>query len=361
MINFDKNNFLDENFFKEIPKIDIHCHLYGAIREETFKEFSLNSNCTLSDKEISEFYIRGEKPKGVLSAFRILEEFILNDANRLYRITQECLEDLSKDNVHYVELFWNSTGTLYHNLSMTFESAQSAIINAMIDAENKFNIKSNLIHAIDRQASPESATDLIDNILKFRNHRAVGIGIDYLETGFPPESFWLAYKKAKKAGLKTTAHAGEFGCHWRNIESCLNLLKVDRLDHCYTILDNESLIKQCIERDITITIVPSNSYYMRTLDKSEWSQKHPIRKMFKKGLKVHPNTDDPTFHNVTPAIVWKMMFCDFGYSIDELKQCMLNGLDGAWLNDQVRQELKEEFSLNFESTLKKFLIKKILN
>ncbi len=62
------------------------------------------------------------------------------------------------------------------------------------------------------------------------------------------------------------------------------------------------------ERGIVVTVVPTNSFYMRTMDPAEWAEKHPIRAMLKTGLKIHPNTDDPTFHNTSPMRVWALSF-----------------------------------------------------
>ena len=39
--------------------------------------------------------------------------------------------------------------------------------------------------------------------------------------------------------------------------------------------------------------------------------------------------DRPTFHNVTPALVWKMMQRDFGCTLAQLKQFMINGANGV--------------------------------
>ena len=345
---------IPDAFFAEIPKVDIHCHLYGTIRESTLKDFVKEAGAPMTEESVAEYYIRGEKPKGVLHAFRFMEEFVFGDVKRLYRLTMECLEDLASENVHYTELFWNSTGTLNHHPSMTFEAAQSAITSAMVDAEKTLGIKAYLIHAIDRQASPEEAVLMMDRAIEHRDERAIGLGIDYLETDHPPENFWKSYQVAREAGFKTTAHAGEFGCHWRNVETAMNLLEVDRLDHCYTMLDNEALVKACIEKGLVVTVVPSNSYYMRTLDKSEWAEKHPIRKMAGKGLKIHPNTDDPTFHNVTPNIVWKMMHENFDYSVKDLRVFMLNGLEGAWMDSATRAEMTKQFTLAFDAAVKKY-------
>lgn len=122
---------------------------------------------------------------------------------------------------------------------------------------------------------------------------------------------------------------------------------VDRLDHCYTMLDNHDLVQECIDRGTMVTVVPTNSYYLRTLDRSEWAEKHPIRQMARRGLKIHPNTDDPTFHNVTPGLTWKMMHEDLGYSLEDLRQFMLNDLDGAWIDDEIRLDWKDQYSSDF--------------
>lgn len=342
-----------DGFFADIPKVDIHCHLYGTIREATLKEFVHETGAPMTEASVSEFYIRGEKPKGVLHAFRFMEKFILGDTNRLYRLTMECLEDLMAENVRYTELFWNSTGTLCHHPDLSFANAQATITQAMADSEEQLGIKANLIHAIDRQASSEDAVILIERILAHRDERAIGLGIDYLETGHPPEGFWKAYRMAREAGLKTTAHAGEYGCHWRNVETSMDLLQVDRLDHCYSILKNEALVQSCIDRGLVVTVVPTNSYYMRTLDPSQWAEKHPIRQMARRGMKIHPNTDDPTFHNVTPNLVWTLMHEAFGYSLKDLRRFMINGLEGAWIDDATRAELTTQFTAEFDTAVAK--------
>lgn len=344
---------VSDDFFKKIPKVDIHCHLYGTIRENTLKEFARETNGPISEAEIADYYVRGEKPKGVLHAFRFMEEHIFGSPDRLHRLTFECLEDLSSESVKYTEIFWNSTGTLKHHPNLSFADAQSAIISAMSSAREALGIEARLIHAIDRQASPEEAVVMVEQMLRHKDEAAVGIGIDYLETGHPPEGFWKAYQIARDAGYKTTAHAGEFGCHWRNVETAIKLLKVDRLDHCYTMLENADLVQECIDRNLVVTVVPSNSYYMRSLDRSEWAEKHPIRKMGRRGLKIHPNTDDPTFHNVTPTLVWKMMYEEFGYGVDELRAFTLNGLDGAWIDAETRLKWKKQFAAEFDVLAKR--------
>jgi len=177
----------------------------------------------------------------------------------------------------------------------------------------------------------------------------IGIGIDYREVDRPPELFAEAYAEARRAGLKVTAHAGEFGMPWTNVRTALDVLQVDRIDHGYTVVDQPEFARQCAERGVVFTVVPTNSYYLRTLPPERWALDHPIRRMPGLGLRIHPNTDDPTLHKVTPTGAWLMMARDFGFGLDDLCGFMHNGLDGAWIDDTQRRAWRAQWSHEFDA------------
>ena len=186
-------------------------------------------------------------------------------------------------------------------------------------------------------------------ILAHRRDEVLGIGIDYNEVNRPPEMFAQAYALARRGGLKTTAHAGEFGMPWTHVRTAVELLQVDRIDHGYTIVDQPDYARECADRGIVFTVVPTNSYYLRTLPKDRWALDHPIRRMPGLGLRIHPNTDDPTLHQVTPTQAWLMMVRDFGFSIDDLRGFMGNGLDGAWMDNATRRLWRANFEQRFDA------------
>ena len=89
----------------------------------------------------------------------------------------------------------------------------------------------------------------------------------------------------------------------QNPEQAIDLLEVDRIDHGYTVLEDPALTTRCAERGILFTVVPTNSYYLRTLE--NWPEGHPLARMPAAGLLIHPNTDDPPLHQVTPTRCWR--------------------------------------------------------
>ncbi|HJP89936.1 MAG TPA: adenosine deaminase [Candidatus Limnocylindrales bacterium] len=338
-------------FFQALPKVELHCHLFGTIRPSTFKALAHAARASVTDDEIDGFFERGPGMyAGVLMAFRALDAAVIRRPDDLHRMTYEYLEGAAAHNVRYAEFFWNPTGTV-HRSGIPFGRAQDAMIRAIHDAEADHGIVGRLIVSIDREASPGAALEVAEWIGAHRRAEVVGLGIDYSEVDRPPELFADAYAAARRLGLRTTAHAGEFGMPWTNVRTAVDVLHVDRIDHGYTIVDAPDYARQLAERGIVFTIVPTNSYYLRTLSPERWALDHPIRRMRELGLRLHPNTDDPTFHHVTPTEAWRMMAADFDFSIDDLRACMLNGLDAAFIDDSTRRSWRPEFEATFDSAM----------
>lgn len=336
------------DFLRAIPKAELHCHLLGSVRQATFTELAARARAPLTGEEIVAFYTRGEKPVGVLRVLRALDAWLLRTPDDLHRIAYEYLQDAAAHNVLHAEFFWNPTGTVRES-GMRYGEAQAGITRAMADARTDFGIGSKLIAAIDREASPAEALQMVEWVIAHRHPEVAGIGIDYREVDRPPELFAHAYAKARLAGLKTTAHAGEFGMPWTNVRTAVEDLKVDRIDHGYTIVDNPDFARRCAERGIVFTVVPTNSYYLRTLAPQRWALDHPIRQMPGLGLRIHPNTDDPTLHHVDPTRAWQLMVEAFGFGLDDLRGFMLNGIDAAWVDASQQRQWRKDWAARFDS------------
>ncbi len=336
-----------EAFCRDIPKVELHAHLLGTVRHATFRELAHRAKAPLGADEIDAFYLRGEKPTGVLKALRALDAWLLRTPDDLHRIAYEYLQDASAHNVRHAEFFWNPTGTAIQS-RISYSLALEAIVRAVRDARADFGIIGRLIPSIDREASPRAATEMVEWVVGRPRDEVVGIGIDYSEVDRPPELFVDAYAAARRGGLKTTAHAGEFGMPWTNVRTAIELLKVDRIDHGYTVVDAPVYARECGERGIVFTVVPTNSYYLRTLAKDRWALDHPIRKMPGLSLRIHPNTDDPTLHGVTPTQAWLKMIEEFDFSVADLRSFMMNGLDAAWFDETTRREWKATHGEEFD-------------
>lgn len=336
-----------ETQFRRLPKVELHCHLLGTVRESTFREWVFREKAPISEAEILSFFGHTKDSLGAIRVLRALDRWLIKLPDDLWRLTYEYLESAARHQVRYSEFFWNPTGTLASG-SMTYSQALPAILEAMRAAQKDFGILSALIPAIDREAPARAALEMVQAVTERANELVVGIGIDYKEPEGPPELFVDAFTLARQRGLKTTAHAGEFGCPATNIKTCIQLLKVDRLDHAYTAVEDPAVASLISDLGLLVTVVPTNSYYRRILPADRWAHDHPIRKMPDLGLAIHPNTDDPTLHRVTPTQAWLMMHRDFQFNLQQIKSFMLNGVEGAWLDPSIKLRWKSEFTHQFQ-------------
>lgn len=312
-------------FFKRLPKVELHCHLLGAMREETFRDLARRYDAPIPADMAAGLYTRGRKPVGVLHALRAMEQHLLRAPEDIARLVREYLEDAAADNVRHAEFFWNPTATLAAH-AIPYGEIQQAMVEAMEAAP----ISSLLIPAIDREAPPAQAISMVEAMLAHRHPRVPGIGIDYRENDGPPEWFAPAYALARNNGLRATAHAGEFGMPWTNVAIAVDKLGVDRIDHGYTVIDNPDFAETLRARGMVFTVVPTNSYYLRTMAPDDWALHHPIRAMIAMGLSVHPNSDDPQLHRVSPAGAWELMYSHMGASRDDLRAMMMAGISASW-------------------------------
>lgn len=337
-----------DRFAQALPKMELHCHLLGTVRRQTFEDLARRERAPLPAADIEAFYTRGEKPVGVLRVLRALDRWLLTRADDFHRLSYEYLQDAAQHGVRYAEFFWNPTGTAQVS-GLPYAAVLPAIRRAIADAQADFGIVGRLVPAIDREAGAAAAMEMLQWVIEHRADEVPGIGIDYQEAVGPPQLFVEVYAAARRAGLKTTAHAGEFGLPAANVRCAIDELRVDRVDHGYTIVDDPALTAQALASGMVFTVVPTNSYYLRTLPPERWAAEHPIRRMRELGLRVHPNTDDPTLHHVTPSRAWAMMVRDFGYSIADLRQCLHNGLDSAWIDASTREAWRSEWSAQFDA------------
>lgn len=336
-----------KEFFRRVPKVELHCHLLGTVRRETFYDLVRKHRAPVSDENVEEFYRREGKPTGVLRVLRMLERYLLLEPADFRRITYEYLEDAARETVRHAEFFWNPTASV-RDAGLSYEHLQEAILQGMAQAHADFGISALLIPSIDREATPAAALEMVQLMLSCRHEWVAGIGIDYRETDRPPELFRDAFLLAKRAGLRTTAHAGEFGTPWSHVATVVEELQVDRVDHGYTVIDNPELLQRCVEKGIVFTVVPTNSYYLRVLDSERWALDHPLRRMMQQGLRVHPNTDDPTLHDISPAGSWQLMFSHFGSTRDDLRGMLINGIDGSWVPEDRKRMWRTAWADEFD-------------
>ena len=179
---------------------------------------------------------------------------------------------------------------------IAYADALGRVVTGIRDAA-RLRIGARLIPSIDREQDPDEAVAIVE-WMKAIARMKWRAGIDYRENDRPPEAVLEGLPQCARGGLSHDRACGR-GMPWRNVETAIDLLQVDRVDHGYTIVDNPELCALCGARDRLHR--RADEFVLRTLPPEQWAELHPMRKMPGLGLKIHPNTDDPTLHKVNPS------------------------------------------------------------
>jgi adenosine deaminase len=331
------------SFVHALPKAELHLHLEGAVAAPTVVALAQRHGIALPDLgDNSDIYDFAD-----LASFLRVYDIIcasIRTEDDFRRVTYEALARCAGSNVRYAELFFSPGAHLASGI--TYSRMLDGIIGGMRDAGRDLKIESRLIPAINREHGPDIAESFLDMVLSDRRDEVIGIGLDYLETGFPPGPYAAVYARARAAGLKATAHAGESGPAG-NIRDSIELLGCHRIDHGYHIVDDPELVESCRLSGIGFTVCPSTTAYttvFRDLDSLE----HPIRLMSAAGLNIVINTDDPGLFRTDLDNEYRLVGECMQVAPARLADIALNGIRVSWLDDATKARLMAEWATEID-------------
>jgi adenosine deaminase len=327
-----------KSFVHALPKTELHLHLEGAVAAPTVIDLANAHGIALpdfsNDSDIFDF--------ADLAAFLKVYDIIcasIRTPDDFRRVTYEALKRCADSNVRYAEFFFSPGAHLPYGVE--YSRMLDGIITGMHDAERDMKIASRLIPAINREQGPAVAGEFLDMVLADRRDEVIGIGLDYLETGFPPGPFADVYARAHAAGLKATAHAGESGPA-ENIRDSIALLGCARIDHGYHIVDDPALVAACAESQIGFTCCPSTTRYT-TIWRDLEAPDHPIRGMIGTGLNVVLNTDDPGLFRTALDAEYLLVSEKMDVPRAKIAELALNGIRASWLDDGTKARMTAEW------------------
>lgn len=324
-------------FLRKIPKVELHCHLMGSVQAPTFVDLAKKHAVQLPSFEKPEDLYDYDNILDFLHIYDLVG-YSVQDEDDFRRITYETLAEGAANGLRYREMFWNPMVQL--SLGVPYMTAVNGMTRGIRDAEKDFGVQCRLIAALNRMESGQKGVETVQMVLDNRRDEVIGIGMDYAEGGNPPERFIEAYQLAGKNGLHRTSHAAE-DAPARNITTCLDLLGCERIDHGYHIVEDEAVMKRCLDDGVVFTVTPTSTAWVYG-----WGDltRHPIREMGKRGLKIMINSDDPPMFKTEIGREYEVMADYMGFTPQDFKRFVLNGIDGSWLDESTKRRWRQEWS-----------------
>ncbi len=173
-----------------------------------------------------------------------------------------------------------------------------ASIRGLDRAQLEYPVKCGLIFSMDRTFSYALNEIILDKAIAYSRRGVVGIDIaGPANPDFHYKDYAALCKKAKKAGLGVTIHAGEDE-GWRSVEEVVDYLEPDRIGHGVHAAENSGLCKKIAERGILLEICPSSNLHTQVVKGPEELAQY-IATFKKHKVRFNFNTDGPEMLQTT--------------------------------------------------------------
>ncbi len=278
---------------RDMPKVELHLHLEGAAPPDFIRGLAKEKSIDISGI----FNEQGGYRFGDFREFlRIYEAATepLSTPEDYHRLTRAVLAESAAHGVVYSETFLSPDFCGGRDVGAWREYLH-AIREAADQAEAQDGITLRGIVTCIRHFGPEKAREVALCAAETAGDWIVGFGIAGDERIGQPKDFAWSFDMAREAGLRLTAHAGEWGGP-ESIRAALHDLRVERIGHGVRAIEDLALVDELAENGIVLEVCPGSNVALRVYP--NW-RAHPIGQLYDRGVKVTVSTDDPPFFHTT--------------------------------------------------------------
>lgn len=278
---------------RDLPKVELHLHLEGAAPPAFIRGLAKEKHIDIS----------GIFNESGGYRFRDFPEFLrvyeaatepLKTPQDYHRLTRAVLQECAAHGVIYAETFLSPDFCGNRDIGAWREYLH-AIREAAEEAEAQDGITLRGIVTCIRHFGPQKAREVARCAAETAGDWVVGFGIAGDETSGKPSDFAYAFDMAREAGLRLTAHAGEWAGP-QSIRDVLTDLRVERIGHGVRAIEDLALVDELAEQGVVLEVCPGSNIALGLY--RDW-RSHPVGELFRRGVKVTISTDDPPFFHTT--------------------------------------------------------------
>jgi len=325
----------ETTWYEEVPKVELHVHLEGAIPHKALFELirKYGGDPSVPNPEALAERFRYRSFPQFIEQWTWKNQF-LREYEDFSHIAELTARDMAGQNIRYAEVFFSPSSFLRRGLEVQ-ELTQA--IRAGFSRVRGIEI--GLVADLVRDYGPESETATLAKLREVKDLGVVAIGIGGSEHEFPPGPFRFLFDEARKMGFHTNAHAGEAeGAH--SVWDAIRLLQVERIGHGTRSREDDELVRCLADRRIPLEMCPLSNVRTNVVG---CLSEHPIRRFFDAGVVVTVNTDDPKMFQTSLAEEYRLLARECGFTKPEIRAMILSAVDSSWLPDERKATLAEEF------------------
>jgi len=322
--------------FRALPKIELHLHLdcslsYQAVSrlnpsvtvEEYQRDYIAPARCT----NLADFLSRA--PMG----FRLMQT---EDSLRF--VTEDLFRQLIEDGVIYAEIRF--APLLHMERGLSAEQVVATVERSVENLSRETGMQAGVILCTLRHFTEAQSMRTAELVEQFRGSRVVALDLAGDEAGFPLDTHIAAYRFARDHGLFRTAHAGE-ALGPESVWETLRLLDPQRIGHGTRSIEDPKLVEHMRQKHIHLELCPTAN--VQIIPSIGSMEEHPIDRLYRVGVSLNINSDSRMLTPTTLTKEYEILHRVFNWSEQDFLRANLMGLDVAFAEDGVKQQLRRRF------------------
>jgi adenosine deaminase len=323
----------------DVPLVDLHRHLDSNVRLATVLDIARQHNIRLPADNIEELRPYAQVHSAVPSLMDFIAKFelykqIFVDAEAIERLAFENLEDAVAEGIDYIELRF-SPAFMGEHYNLSAQAVTEAICAGLRRAQSQLPVQAQLIVIMSRHLGEERCWEELEAAIAYQAHGVVAIDLAGDEANFPGTRFRRHFERARAAGLRITAHAGE-ASGADSVRQAIEELGAERIGHGVHAIEDEAVLQLIATRGVAIESCPTSNVQTSTV--ASYAA-HPLSAFLRRGLLVTLATDDPGISAIDLPYEYRVARDELGLSPEELRRLQANGVAAAFLSDAERADL----------------------
>lgn len=263
------------------------------------------------------------------------------------RVTREAIADAAADNVRYMELRFTPVALSASRDFPLSEVMDWVIEGAQAAQQANPSIKVGLIASFNRHEPVSTAEQVAQMAVDRLGKGILALDISGNEAEFPVQPFQGVLLEAQKAGLRITAHAGEWGGASNVIEAIVDF-KVDRIGHGVRVMEDGRAVGLARQAGTAMEVCITSNYQSGVVHELK---AHPLPQMLAAGLNVTINTDDPGISQITLSNEYRVACEELGLTLSMLRERVLAAAQASFLPTDQKQVLVDLLCSEFDQYL----------
>ncbi|MCD8130829.1 MAG: adenosine deaminase [Lachnospiraceae bacterium] len=326
--------------------IDIHLHFDGSLPLELVARQAKKQNLPYANLSEEELRDRIVCPLDCASLNDFLARFeipleILQTADSLSEAVEAVLGTLKGQGILYAELRF---APQHHTRKgLTQEEAVLAALEGLQRGLSDGKIRAQLILCAMRGDGNDAANfETLELAAKYLHRGVCAFDLAGAEALFPTERYRALFARAAEMEVPFTIHAGE-AAGPESVRAALSF-GAKRIGHGTHAIEDPALVEELKEKQVVLECCVISNVQSKSVESIE---KHPVKYYMEQGLKVTLNTDNMTISQTSMAREVSYVREKLGLTPAEEKQLYLNAVDGAFLDEASKEELKHAVAKAF--------------